>query len=319
MTLLDIRDLRLEFSIGRDTVYALRGVDLQILRGTRTAIVGESGSGKSVTALSALRLLGRTARITSGQILFNGADLLHLSENDMRKIRGSQICMIFQNASASLNPLFSVGRQIADVYRHHSGATKKEAWHKAVEVLADMGIPEPEDRARNFPFEYSGGMAQRAMIAMALVCSPDLLIADEPTSGLDVTIQVQVLDLIQDVVERLGATLVLISHDMALVSAVCDHVVVMYAGKIMEAGTVDEVLNNPVNPYTALLLACFTDMDSEEMPTIPGRVPDLREQWAGCGFASRCPRVQDICHNVPPPVIEVGPGHYSTCHFADQG
>ncbi len=317
MTLLDIRDLRLEFSVGQDTVYALRGVNLQILRGSRTAVVGESGSGKSVTALSTLRLLGRTARITDGEIIYNGTDLLELDEREMRRIRGSQICMIFQNASASLNPLFTVGQQIANVYRHHSRSNKKEAWRKAVEVLDAMGIPEPEDRARNFPFEYSGGMAQRAMVAMALVSSPELLIADEPTSGLDVTIQVQVLDLIQDVVEQLEATLVLISHDMALVSAVCDHVVVMYAGVVMEVGTVDQVLNNPANPYTVLLLACFTDMESEHMPTIPGRVPDLREQWSGCGFASRCPRVEDICHHVPPPMIEIEPGHYSACHFAE--
>jgi peptide/nickel transport system ATP-binding protein len=318
MTLLDIRDLQLEFSVGKDTVYALRGVTLRIPKGTKAAIVGESGSGKSVTAISTLRLLPRTAHVTGGQIVFDGTDLLTLSERDMHKLRGAQIGMVFQNASASLNPLFTVGSQIATVYRYHTGSTKKEAWAKAVEVLKDTGIPDPEDRARNYPFEFSGGMAQRAMIAMALVCSPQLLIADEPTSGLDVTIQVQVLDLIQDVVDRLDATLMLISHDMALVSAVCDHVIVMYAGTVMESGSVDQVLDHPANPYTILLLECFTHTDSEEMPTIPGRVPDLRERWPGCGFATRCPRAQDICRQEKPPAIEIEPGHYSTCHFADQ-
>ena len=317
MTLLDIRDLQLEFTVGKDTVYALRGVDMRVLRGSRTAIVGESGSGKSVTALSTLRLLARTARITGGQILFEETDLLQLNEREMQKYRGAQIGMIFQNAPASLNPLFTVGAQIADIYRYHTGSTRKQAWRKAVDVLRDTGIPDPEDRARNYPFEYSGGMAQRAMIAMALVCSPQLLIADEPTSGLDVTIQVQVLDLIQDVVEKLDATLVLISHDMALVSAVSDHVVVMYAGSVMESGTVDQVLNSPANPYTILLLECFSHTEGAVMPTIPGRVPDLREQWRGCGFATRCPRAQDVCHHQRPPVLEVEPGHFSACHFAD--
>jgi oligopeptide/dipeptide ABC transporter ATP-binding protein len=314
-SLLDIRALRLEFSLGKETIYALRGVDLQVPHGTRTAIVGESGSGKSVTALSTLRLLPSTARITGGQIFFNEIDLLAASEKDMQRVRGRQIGMIFQNAVAALNPLYPVGAQIADIYRHHTGSSKREAWRKAVEVLGQMGIPGAEDRARNYPFEYSGGMAQRAMIAMALVCGPELLIADEPTSGLDVTIQVQVLDLIQDVVARLDATLILISHDMALVSAVCDHVIVMYAGVVMETGTTEQVLYHPANPYTILLLECFTEMDGEQMPTIPGRVPDLREQLTGCGFASRCPRVQDICRREPPPVVEVEPGHFSTCFF----
>jgi len=316
MTLLDIRDLRLEFSVGSETVYALRGVDLQVERGTRTAIVGESGSGKTVAALATLGLLPPTARVTGGQIWFKDRNLLELSEKELQAIRGSQICMTFQHAAAALNPLYPVGKQIADVYRRHVGGSKQEAWRKAVEVLAATGIPEPKDRARNYPFEYSGGMAQRAMIAMALVCHPQLLIADEPTSGLDVTIQVQVLDLIQDVVEQLDATLMLISHDIALVSSVCTHVIVMYAGKVMETGTVEQVLNAPANPYTLGLLRCFADSEASEMPFIPGRVPDLRQVWAGCGFAERCPRATALCHQTPPPVVEVEPGHVSACHFS---
>jgi len=209
-----------------------------------------------------------------------------------------------------------VGQQIADVYRHHNGGSKREARQRAVEVLAATGIPHPEDRARSYPFEYSGGMAQRAMIAMALVCSPQLLIADEPTSGLDVTIQVQVLDLIQEVVEKLGATLMLISHDIGLVSAICDRVIVMYAGTVMETGIASQVLERPANPYTIRLLECFAGTNGEEMPFIPGRVPDLREQWQGCSFAGRCPRVQDLCWREAPAVRQVEPGHHSACHFS---
>ena len=315
MTLLDIHDLKVEFHIGRETVYALRGVTMQIERGSRTAIVGESGSGKSVTATSTLQLLPPTAAITGGEISFDGQDLLALSEKEIQAVRGAQICMIFQNAQAALNPLYSVGSQIADIYRYHSSVGKREAWRKAVEVLQATGIPEPEDRARNYPFEYSGGMAQRAMIAMALVSSPKLLIADEPTSGLDVTIQVQVLDLIQEIVEQLDATLVLISHDIGIVSAICDRIVVMYAGEVMETGTIEQVFQTPANPYTILLLECFTETDRQEMPYIPGRVPDLREQWQGCSFASRCPRAQAICRQETPPVVEIGDGHFSKCHF----
>ncbi len=316
MALVDIQNLRVQFHIGRDVVYALRGVSMQVERGTRTAIVGESGSGKTVTATSMLRLLPPTARITEGRILFQDADLLALSENELHRIRGSQICMVFQNAAAALNPLYPVGQQIADVYRHHNGGSKREARQRAVEVLAATGIPHPEDRARSYPFEYSGGMAQRAMIAMALVCSPQLLIADEPTSGLDVTIQVQVLDLIQEVVEKLGATLMLISHDIGLVSAICDRVIVMYAGTVMETGIASQVLERPANPYTIRLLECFAGTNGEEMPFIPGRVPDLREQWQGCSFAGRCPRVQDLCWREAPAVRQVEPGHHSACHFS---
>ncbi len=315
MTLLDIDRLSVQFRIGKDTVYALRVATYQIGRGTRTAIVGESGSGKTVSALAALRLLPPNARVTDGQIRFDGTDLLPLSDKAMQAVRGTQIGMVFQNAAAALNPLYSVGSQIADIYRYHAKVSKAEAWQKAVEVLDATGIPDPEDRARNYPFEYSGGMAQRAMIAMALACRPQLLIADEPTSGLDVTIQVQVLDVIQQVIDELNATLIIISHDIGLVSAVCDHVVVMYAGTVMETGTADQVLRQPSNPYTILLLECALEEGGDRMPFIPGRVPDLREQWTGCCFASRCPRVQDICRQQRPALVEVETGHFSACHF----
>jgi len=230
MALLDVRNLSLDFHVGKDVIHVLRGVNLSIEAGSRTAIVGESGSGKSVTSLATLRLLSSTARIKDGEICYDGRNLLALSEADMRGVRGREIAMIFQHAMASLNPLYSVGQQIADIYRHHFGGSKPEAWRRAVEVLDATGIPNPEDRARDYPYQFSGGMAQRVLVAMALVCKPRLLIADEPTFGLDVTIQSQVLDLIEQVVGELEATLMLITHDIAVVYAVCDHVIVMYAG-----------------------------------------------------------------------------------------
>jgi oligopeptide/dipeptide ABC transporter ATP-binding protein len=311
-----IRNLRVDFHVGRETVHALRGVDLDVPAGSRTAIVGESGSGKTITGVSILRLLPANAPIRAGEIRFGGTDLVQLDERAMRGIRGGHICMVFQNALASLNPLYTVGKQIADVCRQRTGVSAREAWDRAVAVLAAAGIPDAPNRARNYPHEYSGGMAQRAMIAMALVCRPALIIADEPTSGLDVTIQAQVLDLIRSVVDELGASLLFITHDIGLIPSTCDRMVVMYAGSVMESGTADEVLARPANPYTRLLLACFQEGDGGEMPFIPGRVPDLREEWPGCGFAGRCPRAEAVCTAVPPPVVEVSPGHLSACHFA---
>ena len=316
MALLSIRDLAVEFLVDRETIHALRGVTMSLEEGSRTAVVGESGSGKTVTALSVLRLLPPTARITSGGIRFGGQDLMALDDAHLGEIRGSQVAMIFQHASAALNPLWPVGRQIADVYRRHRGGTRREAWQQAVEVLAATGIPDAAARARDYPHQFSGGMAQRVMIAMALVCAPKLLIADEPTTGLDLTIQVQVLDLIAAVVERLDATLMLISHDLAVVGALCDHVVVMYAGEVMESGTTTQVLEESANPYTEGLLACFAEAEGGDMPSIPGRAPDMRRPIPGCGFAERCARAEELCRQQPAPVVEVASGHLSRCHFA---
>ena len=316
MALLEICNLSLDFHVGKDIVHVLRSVSLQIQRGSRTAIVGESGSGKSVTSLATLRLLPSTARITGGEIRYDGRDLLLLRENELRTIRGTKIAMIFQHAMASLNPLYPVGQQIADIYRAHFGGTKQHGWARAVEVLGATGIPNPDVRARDYPHQFSGGMAQRVLVGMALVCQPELLIADEPTSGLDVTIQTQVLELIEQVVGQLQATLVLITHDIAVVYATCDHVIVMYAGSVMESGTVEQVLGASANPYTIELLKCFEETDAEEMPFVRGRVPDMRERWQGCSFAARCPFAADICRQQAPPLIELEPGHVSACHFA---
>jgi len=316
MALLEIRDLRVDFRVGGETVHALRGVDLDVPERSRTAVVGESGSGKTVTAMTAMRLLPRNAPVRSGTVRFEGADLLALREREMRALRGARMGMVFQNALAALNPVYPVGRQIADVCRRRTGAGAREAWQRAVDLLAATGVPDAPSRARNYPHEYSGGMAQRAMIAMALISRPVLLIADEPTSGLDVTIQQQVLDLIAGVVSDLSATLLLITHDIGLVPRVCDRIVVMYAGSVMEAGTAAEVLSRPANPYTALLIACFAEGDGGEMPAIPGRVPDLRSEWRGCSFAPRCPRAGAVCHATRPAPREVAPDHVSACHFS---
>ncbi len=266
--------------------------------------------------MSILRLLPANAPMREGEIRFDGMDLARLDERGMRDIRGRRICVIFQNAIASLNPLYGVGRQIADVVQRHTGVGAHAAWRQAVDVLRATGIPDAESRAHNYPHEYSGGMAQRAMIAMALVCRPALVIADEPTSGLDVTIQTQVLSLVRQAVDELGASLLLITHDIGLIPATCDHVVVMYAGSVMELGETADVLDRPAHPYTRLLLACMAEGENREMTFIPGRVPDLRQEWPGCSFAERCPRAEAICSAVRPPATEVAPGHLSACHFA---
>lgn len=316
MALLDVHDLAVDIQVGSETVHVLRGVSLTIEQGERVAIVGESGSGKTISAMTAMKLLPPNARIKTGGVTFDGAELTDLSEAGMRRLRGKQIAMVFQNAPHSLNPLYTVGRQIADVHRRHNGGSQSAAGKKAVEVLAATGIPDPESRARNYPHEFSGGMAQRAMIAMALVCRPKLLIADEPTSGLDVTIQAQVLDLIRDVVAETGASLMLITHDIGQIPRLCDRIVVMYAGGVMESGQVADVMSRPANPYTRLLMDCAESDGEGEFPFIPGRAPDLRQHWQGCGFAPRCPRAEAICSAVKPPMVELGNGHCSACHFA---
>ena len=317
MSLLRVKGLQLQFRVERETVHALRGVALSVGAGTRTAIVGESGSGKSALSLALLQLLPSNARLT-GSIRFHGQELLTLSEREMRGIRGAQIAMIFQHAQAALNPLLPVGQQIADLCRRHGGMNRREARERAVAVLAATGIQQAAARARDYPHQYSGGMAQRALIAMALVCEPQLLIADEPTSGLDVAVQQQVLALVEQVVAQLGATLLLITHDLAVVADRCDHVIVMYAGEVMETGTSDQVLRRPANPYTAALLACFEDREGERMAFIPGRTPDMRRPIVGCSFAARCRLAREICRQERPRLEEVAPGHFSSCHFAQE-
>lgn len=314
--LLRIDDLRVNIGRELNVIHALQGVSFGLGRRSLTGLVGESGSGKSMTALAIVRALPEQGRLAGGQIWFDGQDLLQLDESRMRQVRGKQISMVFQNARAALNPLFPVGQQIAEVYRAHEKTGQKEAWQRAVGMLDAMGIPNPAQKARDYPHQFSGGMAQRAMVALALVCSPQLLIADEPTTGLDVTIQAQVLNVIVDEIEQLQASLLLISHDLAIIAEICANVVVMYAGKILESGPVELVLRTPANPYTQALIASFQVDDQRRMSFIPGRVPDLGTPHRGCPFAPRCRVVEARCHDEVPLLREIEPGHWVACHLA---
>jgi oligopeptide/dipeptide ABC transporter ATP-binding protein len=315
-SILEVADLQVDIGQEPRVVHALQGVTFEVKRGSLTGLVGESGSGKSMTSLAILRSLPEGGRLAGGSIVFDGHDLVTVSEARMRDIRGKSISIVFQNARASLNPLFPVGRQIADVYRTHEDVSRAQAWDKAVEMLDVMGIPNAADKARDYPHQFSGGMAQRAMVAMALVCSPQLLIADEPTTGLDVTIQAQVLKVIVDMITEVGASLLLISHDLGIISEVCNEVVVMYAGKILEIGPVDKVLESPANPYTQALLASFAIGTDKRMSYIPGRVPSLDILHTSCPFTSRCAQVEERCYQEMPALQELETGHYVACHFA---
>ncbi len=318
-TLLDLSDLRVTIATRGRSGEVLRGVQLRVTEGRNLGIVGESGSGKSMTALAILRELPLAARVTAGRILYRGADLLTLDGSRLRALRGGEIAIVFQNAIAALNPLLPVGRQIADVYRVHEKAAKSEAWKRAVVLLGEMGMPDPALRARAYPHELSGGMAQRAMVAMALASSPRVLIADEPTTGLDLTIEAQVLELISREAARAGTTLILISHDIEVVADLCAEIAVMYAGEVVEFGPLADVLERSAHPYTRELLACSrTTGNGGRLPFIPGQVPNLREPISGCPFAPRCPRATDFCRREAPPAIEVAPGHSAACHYADE-
>jgi oligopeptide/dipeptide ABC transporter ATP-binding protein len=316
--LLAIEVLQATITVQGRAAPVLRGVSLKVRQGGLLGVVGESGSGKTLTALSILRLLPRAARITGGQILYQDQDLLRLSEQAMQRLRGRDIAMIFQNAVAALNPVIPVGRQIADVYRVHQGGSESGAWGRAVKMLEVTGLPDPPRQARAYPHELSGGMAQRVMIAMALVGSPRLIIADEPTTGLDMTIQAQVLSLIRERVAEVGTTLVLISHDIAIVAEVCTDVAVMYAGEVLEYGPRDGVLDRPAHPYTRALLACAAAEVhlGERLPFIDGQVPSPQTEIRGCAFAPRCPTATAQCREHRPPLREVTAGHWVACHYA---
>jgi oligopeptide/dipeptide ABC transporter ATP-binding protein len=281
-------------------------------------LVGESGSGKSVTALSILRLIpDPPGRIMEGSILFNGQDLLKLSWEDIRKIRGREISMIFQEPMTSLNPVFTIGMQIMEVVLHHEKISKKDAFDRSVEMLKLVGIPDPASRMHDYPHQYSGGMRQRVMIAMALACNPSLLIADEPTTALDVTIQAQILELMLKIKdERKDAAILLITHNLAVVAETCHRVIVMYGGKIQEIASVHELFRNPLHPYTQGLLASLPTVDGEKqkrLRTIPGNVPSIMDLPVGCKFVTRCPVKLDRCAITEPELIEIAPGHWVRC------
>jgi oligopeptide/dipeptide ABC transporter ATP-binding protein len=324
-TLLEIKDLRTYFYTDDGVVKAVDGVDLYVRRGETLGIVGESGSGKSVTFLSALRLIKSPGRIEGGQILFGGRNLLDASEQEMTRIRGNRISMIFQQPQSSLNPVFRVGDQIAEALRIHKKMSPSAAHAQAIDLLQQVGIAEPVRRARQFPHEMSGGMAQRVMIAMALACEPELLIADEPTTALDVTIQAQILDLMRKLRDELHIAIILITHDMGVVAEMADRIAVMYAGRIQEEAPVHELYANPRHPYTAGLLNSVPVLGriTDELAVIPGSPAQPLNLPPGCRFAPRCLarglHGLDICTRDEADLLEIDPGHSARCWLYHPG
>ena len=318
--LIDIRDLQTQFFTDDGLARAVDGVSYSLAKGETVGVVGESGCGKSVTALSILRLIPNPpGRIVGGEILFEGTNLLDLSPAEMRRIRGNDISMIFQEPMTSLNPVFTIGNQISEAVKLHQGLSRKEAMNKAVEMLTLVGIPEPARRVHEYPHQLSGGMRQRAMIAMALSCNPKVLIADEPTTALDVTIEAQILDLMRNLQSELGTAIIMITHDLGVVAEMARKVVVMYAGKIVEQAPVETVFAEPNHPYTQGLLRSLPRVDKdasgekERLQEIPGIVPSLLNLPTGCNFATRCPKAIPICEEKEPPLEQVGPDHLSAC------
>lgn len=317
MALLAVKDLEVTFKTEDGIVRAVNGLSFSVDAGKTLGIVGESGSGKSVTALSIMRLIAMPpGRIESGSIEFDGQDLLQVGEAQMRQIRGNKISMIFQDPMTSLNPVLTVGDQIAEAITLHQHKSKREAMQRAIEMLKVVRIPEAEKRINNYPHQFSGGMRQRVMIAMALACDPKLLIADEPTTALDVTIQAQILDLMRDLQKRLNSAIILITHDLGVVAEVCEKVLVMYAGNLVEYGTADQIFNDPKHPYTWGLLESLPRLDETErrrLVPIEGQPPNLLKLPAGCSFAARCRYALPECLTVPPPLIDFGDGHVARC------
>ncbi len=323
MALLEVEELQTHFATPAGIVRAVDGVSFKIEAGETVAIVGESGCGKSVTSMSILRLIPEPPGKIAGQIRFDGRNLLDLSDAEMRRIRGDRIGMIFQEPMTSLNPVMTIGRQIVETLRLHQGLSARAAAEKAVEMLEVVGIPEPRRRAREYPHQLSGGMRQRVMIAIALACSPSLLIADEPTTALDVTIQAQILGLMTDLKNRVGAAIMLITHDLGVVAETAERVVVMYAGRKVEEASVRDIFLNPLHPYTQGLQGAvprlgssLQDTERTKLSEIPGLVPSLLKPIVGCAFAGRCPKADDICRRIAPAIDEKKPGHWAACHYA---
>ncbi|MEY8843051.1 ABC transporter ATP-binding protein [Cribrihabitans sp. XS_ASV171] len=323
MSLLDVTDLQVHFQTDRGVNRAVDGLSFSIDKGEALAIVGESGCGKSVTSMSILRLLPTPPGKIAGKVLFRGEDLSRKSEREMRRLRGGQIGMIFQEPMSSLNPVYPIGRQIAEAIRLHTETDAQGARKRAIEMLTLVGIPSPEKRVDEYPHQLSGGMRQRAMIAMALACNPALLIADEPTTALDVTIQAQILDLLRDLRERTGTAILLITHDLGVVAEFAERVLVMYAGRKVEEASVTDLFARPRHPYTVGLMNAVPKLgraqggdEPADLAEIPGRVPDLTQPLEGCVFAPRCPRAEAVCMRVDPALQEKAAGHFAACHFA---
>jgi len=319
-TILSVNNLKTYFQTEDGVVKAVDGITFELKKGETIGIVGESGSGKSVTNLSVMRLIPEPpGKIVDGDIIFKGIDVRKLSIDEVRKIRGKQIAMIFQDPMTSLNPFLKISTQLMEVTRLHLGHNKKEAYEHAIKMLRMVGIPDAENRVNSYPHEFSGGMRQRVMIAMALSCDPELLIADEPTTALDVTIQAQILELIKDLRERMGTSVILITHDLGVVAGMTEKIIVMYAGKVFEQAPTRELFATPANPYTKGLLKSVPDPaheDGTELYQIPGLPPDVAHLPPGCPFAERCERAVDLCRSDYPPFTQINENHWSLCHFA---
>ncbi len=317
--ILEVRNLSIDYLSNGHPLHAVTDVSFSLDKGRSLALVGESGCGKTTTMLALLRLLPEQGRITGGQILYQGTDLLQISEEVMRRYRWNNIAVVFQGAMNALNPVRKVGNQIVEVLRHHTRISHKQAQTRVGELMELVGIP-PE-RADQYPHQFSGGMRQRAMIAMALACNPDILIADEPTTALDVMIQAQVLDLLQNLQSQLSLSVVMVTHDLGVVAELCDDVLVMYGGQVAEYGNVDTIYNTPLHPYTQRLLQAFPDVNqpTASLASIPGHPPLLNALPPGCRFEPRCHRRSPLCATANPAPIERSPGHVVACHHVEEG
>ena len=315
MSLLSVKDLKTSFFTPSGEVKAVNGVSYEVERGKVLGIVGESGSGKSVSAYSVLQILANPGKIVGGSIELEGEELVGIKEKSMAKIRGNKISIIFQDPMTSLNPVFTIGDQLMEAIMLHTDRNRKEAKERAIEMLKLVGVNEPQKRIKQYPHEFSGGMRQRVMIAMALACEPDILIADEPTTALDVTIQAQILDLMKDLQKQLGMAIILITHDLGVVAEMCDEVIVMYAGQICERGTAEEIFYNPKHEYTLGLMRSIPTVSDEKtkLQPIGGNAVDLLNLPAGCPFAPRCDAAMKVCLEVNPKLICEGGTHYARC------
>ena len=315
MALLEVKDLHTSFYTPAGEVKAVNGVSFNLERGKVLGIVGESGSGKSVTAYSILQILEKTGKIVSGSVKFDGQELVGIGEDGMKHIRGNKISIIFQDPMTSLNPTYTIGHQLMEAITLHTGRNKQQAWDRAVEMLRLVNVNEPEKRMKQYPFEFSGGMRQRVMIAMALACEPDILIADEPTTALDVTIQAQILELMQSLQKELGMAIIMITHDLGVVAQMCDEVIVMYAGSICEQGTADEIFYNPKHEYTKGLMRSIPTLESDgqRLHPITGTPIDLLNMPAGCPFAPRCDAAMKICLRQRCERMQINDDHQAAC------
>lgn len=313
MNILEVKGLNLAFRLEEGEAQAIHGVSFSLAKGKALGLVGESGCGKTVTAMSIMRLLPPNAKVLGGEILYNGQNVLGFSDKQMQKLRGAKVALIPQDPLTSLNPLYTVGEQIAETIKQHQNLSSSAAKQKAIEAMTSVQIPEAQERYNDYPHQFSGGMRQRIIIAMALSCNPELIIADEPTTALDVTVQAQILDLIKEIQKEYGTSLLLITHDLGVVAQVCDDVAVMYAGRIVEYANVREIFANPLHPYTKGLMESLPNINTERLKPIEGQPPSIREVIPGCPYYSRCKFRTDKCSSSAPSLTENKQGHYVSC------